>query len=127
MDRSHFPLASATHSWYNNKVPRVMLHEANLGGGGRSASPAELSEKQKGRLESQTPFLLFHRGIRRYFRTGVSQPSVSGFSPLITLKNSFCSFSVIGPRLPEPIVIRSTERIGLTSAAVPVKNTSSAM
>ena len=33
---------------------------------------------------------------------------------------------VIGPRLPAPIVILSTERMGETSAAVPVKNTSSA-
>ena len=32
-----------------------------------------------------------------------------------------------GPRLPVPTVMRSTERIGVTSAAVPVKNSSSAM
>ena len=42
-------------------------------------------------------------------------------------KNSFCSRSVIGPRLPSPTGILSTERTGVISAAVPVRNTSSAM
>ena len=34
---------------------------------------------------------------------------------MITPKNSFCSRSAIGPRRPLPIVIRSTERIGVIS------------
>ena len=42
-------------------------------------------------------------------------------------KNAVCSFSETGPLLPIPIVLWSIERIGVTSAAVPVKNTSSAM
>jgi hypothetical protein len=36
-------------------------------------------------------------------------------------------FSVIGPRLPWPSSMRSSSRIGVTSAAVPVKNASSQM
>ena len=35
---------------------------------------------------------------------------------------AFCTAVVIGPRLPAPIVIPSTERMGETSAAVPVNN-----
>lgn len=38
-----------------------------------------------------------------------------------------CSFSVIGPRVPEPIFWSFTSRMGVTSAAVPVKNSSSAV
>ena len=41
-------------------------------------------------------------------------------------KNSSCTRLVIGPRLPAPMVMRSIVRTGVTSAAVPVKNTSSA-
>ena len=36
-------------------------------------------------------------------------------------------FRVISPGQPLPTGMRSTERIGVTSAAVPVKNTSSQM
>ena len=37
-----------------------------------------------------------------------------------------CNFSVMGPRLPAPMARLSTSRIGVTSAAVPVKKASSA-
>ena len=50
-----------------------------------------------------------------------------GLRPLTVSKNSFCSFAVIGPRVPSPIGAMSYSRIGVTSAAVPVKNASSAM
>ena len=59
--------------------------------------------------------------------TGSSQPQLSGVAPVNRPKNAFCSASVIGPRLPAPTVMWSTERIGVISAAVPVKNISSAM
>ena len=42
-------------------------------------------------------------------------------------KIAFCSASVTGPRAPLPIVILSTDRTGVISAAVPVRKTSSAM
>ena len=41
-------------------------------------------------------------------------------------KKVFCNFSEIGPLLPAPMILWSIERIGVTSAAVPLKNTSSA-
>ena len=50
-----------------------------------------------------------------------------GLRPLTTSKNIDCSFSVIGPRLPAPMTRLSSSRIGVTSAAVPVKKASSAM
>ena len=42
------------------------------------------------------------------------------------LKNIACSFVVSGPRLPLPIIRLSSSRLGVTSAAVPVKKASSA-
>jgi hypothetical protein len=42
-------------------------------------------------------------------------------------KNAAWIFSVIGPREPLPISMRSSSRMGVTSAAVPEKNASSAM
>ena len=59
--------------------------------------------------------------------TFVSQLYLSSISPLKMPKKRFCNFSAIGPRRPSPILILSIERIGEISAAVPVKNTSSAM
>jgi hypothetical protein len=56
----------------------------------------------------------------------VSQLSYFGSRPATTSKNAFCSVAAIGPREPAPIVRRSISRIGVTSAAVPVRNTSSA-
>src|SRR6267143_2578771 len=47
--------------------------------------------------------------------------------PMTTSKNAFWIALVTGPALPAPIVRPSSSRIGVTSAAVPVKNASSAM
>src|SRR5205807_8175354 len=59
--------------------------------------------------------------------TGVSQLWRSGLAPDRIAKNSSCRRLVTGPRRPMPTVMRSTERNGVISAAVPVKKTSSAM
>src|SRR5256885_7599864 len=59
--------------------------------------------------------------------TGVNQLKRSGWVPCTMPKNSRCKALVIGPTFPLPTVMRSTERIGVTSAAVPVKKASSAM
>ena len=59
--------------------------------------------------------------------TGVSQPKRSGLRPLAMPKNSSAMRLVISPGLPSPITIRSIVAMGETSAAVPVKKTSSAM
>ena len=58
---------------------------------------------------------------------GSSQFQRSTVEPSNRPKKSFCKRSVIGPRLPSPTVILSTERTGVISAAVPVRKTSSAM
>ena len=58
--------------------------------------------------------------------TFVSHACRSGFFPLTVSKNIFCSRAVIGPRRPPPMGRWSYSRIGVTSAAVPVKNASSA-
>ncbi len=72
----------------------------------------------------------FRSEVVSYFKalgyTYVSQLCRSGASPVSTAKNARCNASVTGPRLPEPIVILSTDRIGVTSTAVPAKNSSSA-
>src|SRR5262249_15586641 len=59
--------------------------------------------------------------------TGVSHSLYRLLRPLTRSKNAFWIFVVTGPRRPRPIVRPSTSRIGVTSAAVPVKNASSAM
>jgi hypothetical protein len=57
--------------------------------------------------------------------TGLSsQLENSATLPWTTSKNMFCSFRVIGPGLPLPTGLRSTERIGVISTAVPAKKTS---
>src|SRR5579864_9054778 len=56
---------------------------------------------------------------------GVSQPKRSGLRPLAMAKNSSAILRVISPGLPSPMRMRSMERMGETSAAVPVKKTSS--
>src|SRR5205085_8779425 len=59
--------------------------------------------------------------------TGVSHARRFLSLPVTTSKNAFWMASVIGPALPSPICRPSSSRIGVTSAAVPVKNASSAM
>ncbi len=68
-------------------------------------------------------------GNRRFggYSTGSSQPAYSGTSPLVAAKNVSWSFFVTGPRPPPPTRRSSISRIGQTSAAVPVKNASSAV
>lgn len=60
-------------------------------------------------------------------RTGVSQPRASSASPRAIAKKRSCSVFVIGPRAPVPTVMPSTDRIGVTSATVPVKKASEAV
>ena len=60
-------------------------------------------------------------------QTLASQSLRAGTLPFTTSKNRLWIFSVTGPRLPAPIWRLSTSRIGVTSAAVPVKKASSAM
>jgi hypothetical protein len=60
-------------------------------------------------------------------QTFVSQWAYFGLRPLTMSKNALWIFSVIGPREPLPSSMRSSSRIGVTSAAVPVKKASSAM
>ena len=71
------------------------------------------------------------------FATGLILPSVSALVSLYSdaseqgrnlgiLRSAGSLARVIGPGFPSPTGIRSTERIGVSSAAVPVKNSSSA-
>src|SRR5687767_1175410 len=59
--------------------------------------------------------------------TGVSHLRRFLSLPVTTSKNAFWIAFVTGPALPAPITRPSSSRIGVTSAAVPVKNASSAM
>ena len=58
--------------------------------------------------------------------TCASQFEYLAFLPATMSKNAACNLAVIGPRLPAPMVRVSSSRIGVTSAAVPVKKASSA-
>src|SRR5262245_12794570 len=64
--------------------------------------------------------------LTRYLVTNASQSPGASFSPEVMAKKSFCSCAVMGPRFPLPILERSMLRMGVISAAVPVKKTSSA-
>jgi hypothetical protein len=69
-----------------------------------------------------------HRAfLHTVVQTLVSHSAYLGLRPLTMSKNALWIFSVIGPREPVPISMRSSSRIGVTSAAVPVKNASSQM
>src|SRR5882672_3206697 len=59
--------------------------------------------------------------------TGESQSLCLATLPATTSKKSFWILVVTGPRVPAPIVRPSSSRMGVTSAAVPVKKASSAM
>jgi len=61
------------------------------------------------------------------FQMYINQLYLSSISPFKIPNSSACIFSVISPLEPFPIVILSTLFIGVISAAVPVKNNSSAM
>src|SRR6266545_413063 len=62
-----------------------------------------------------------------HVQTLVSQWAYFGLRPLTMSKKALWIFSVRGPREPAPISTRSSSRMGVTSAAVPVKKASSAM
>ncbi len=105
---------------------------------GRQDRPAGIAENHVHAFTEKA----FHHNFSAAQQHGVSAPpnlrvqsaaraSASrvclAFCPDVIAKNSSCTALVIGPRDPLPICIRSTERIGVTSAAVPVKKISSAM
>lgn len=69
----------------------------------------------------------FAHGYSCFAQTLVSQCAYFGLRPLTISKNALWIFSVMGPRLPVPISMRSSSRMGVTSAAVPVKKASSQM
>src|SRR5690606_6481509 len=56
--------------------------------------------------------------------TAVSHSAYLALRPATMSKNAAWIFAVTGPRSPAPSVTRSYSRIGVTSAAVPVKNAS---
>src|SRR4051812_869880 len=62
-----------------------------------------------------------------FLATAVSQCRCLRALPVTTAKNAFWIAFVTGPALPSPMVRPSSSRIGVTSAAVPVKKHSSAM
>src|SRR5258706_11421364 len=62
-----------------------------------------------------------------FLPTGVSQSRRLRSLPVTTSKNAFWIAFVTGPALPSPMTRPSSSRIGVTSAAVPVKKHSSAM
>jgi len=76
-------------------------------------------------LTDWKPMHLSRKPILRIQLTRIPQRPASPIGPRWSC--AFWTASVIGPREPEPISIPSTERTGVTSAAVPVKNNSSAM
>src|SRR5450432_2049953 len=59
--------------------------------------------------------------------TLVSHSAYLGLRPLTMSKNALWIFSVAAARVPAPSSMRSSSRIGVTSAAVPVKKASSQM
>src|ERR1051326_5677778 len=103
---------------------------ANLGGGGQTGCAVLLvvhlpfpSRLRPAFLRAGSsglhPRSVFYAAAATWH--GVNQPCLSSRVPLITPKNAFCSCSAIGPRLPLPIEILSIDRIGVISAAVPLK------
>ena len=72
--------------------------------------------------EPVSPFGVPHQSF-----TYVSQWTYLSFSPLVAAKNAPWSSLVTGPRWPSPTTRSSTSRIGVISAAVPVKKHSSAL
>src|SRR5258706_16162562 len=62
-----------------------------------------------------------------FLPTGVSQSRCLRSLPVTTSKKAFWIAFATGPALPSPMTRPSSSRIGVTSAAVPVKKHSSAM
>ena len=101
---------------------RGWLLQSGIFGFGQKTTPGPL---QLGG-ESARPTRFRDLGGHRV-QTLVSHSAYFGFRPLTMSKNALWIFSVIGPREPAPSSMRSSSRIGVTSAAVPVKNASSQM
>src|ERR671925_919958 len=72
-------------------------------------------------------FCLCREDCDRESQRKVSQLLYLVSFPLMTLKKVVCTSAVTGPGRPAPIWRLSTSRIGVTSAAVPVKKASSAV
>src|SRR5207237_9433661 len=92
-------------------------------------------ERRAGHWAMQRQVLFGHVDLARLVRgahffpfllTGVSQWRCFLSLPVTTSKNAFWIALVIGPALPSPMTRPSSSRIGVTSAAVPVKKHSSA-
>ena len=69
---------------------------------------------------------LLHFARKRCYYSGSNQSWLSLVRPLNSPKNASCIFRVRGPQPPLPMEIWSSWRTGVTSAAVPVMNISSA-
>src|SRR3954471_5535479 len=103
---------------------RVAAPQLHVGLGAGAEDAAVGVEVLGGQLDDR--FLLC-RCAAHGIQTLVSQCAYLGLRPLTMSKNAVWIFSVIGPRRPMPISTRSSSRMGVTSAAVPVKKHSSAM
>jgi hypothetical protein len=95
--------------------------------------PADASSTTACRDSDRTPAGRSHGPRRRAGRrrsshafTYVSHSARAALRPLTVSKNIVCSLVVIGPRTPSPMGRWSNSRIGVISAAVPVKKASSA-
>ena len=131
---THWQAAFAQHAerlrrgHFVDQVQVDEQHRRRVGGLGHDLVPFPDFLEKRLRLQSSADLRSGGGGARRAaMSTGSSQPYLSGVAPVNRPKNAFCSFSVTGPRRPLPTVMRSTERMGVISAAVPVKNSSSAM
>src|SRR6478735_726363 len=98
---------------------RMRVPQLHTGDRGRAVDPALGVEVLGQQFDNG---LLFHCGV--HGQTLVSQWAYLGLRPFTMSKNALWIFSVTGPREPMPMVRRSSSRIGVTSAAVPVKKAS---
>ena len=109
-----FGFAGAGHVQINLGVAAPDLHVRFRAGAKHAALGVEVFGQQ-------------FNGVLVHADTLVSQWAYLGLRPLTMSKNALWIFSVMGPREPEPNSMRSSSRMGVTSAAVPVKKASSQM
>ncbi len=118
----------------DHAAPRRHLHllgaPTRVGGrrphaGGRTRARRAADHGGMGRRAHARPRPLRATAVQS--RTYVSQSWCLGSSPFVAAKNADCSSFVTGPRWPSPTSRSSTSRIGVSSAAVPVKKHSSAL
>jgi hypothetical protein len=89
------------HSTLLQKHPRIRRDESRMAATHENGRRNRLPHARRWQAEGPAP--------RSYFAaptgvaTGVSQPNRSFVRPSTMAKNSFCIFSVIGPRFPSPI------------------------